>query len=380
MISGGFKLTSRELRCAALAFFAATLLVLLGACGSGGGGSAESGNEYTQPSELASLAEAAADEGTVSIYGPPGEVRPALVDAFEEAYPDITVEFWSPGKSSDLVARVSSEVEANRLGADLIIWGSTTHYGSMKPLGIYESIPDKLVLEDVENEDLWVTGGLDYADIEEEYLLSLQYDLGNVLAVNTNEPMVEELESYQDLLAPEWRGKVLVGDPEKEGQALYAMSTLYNEYGEDFFAGLAANEPELAADIPQLAEQVARGVHPVGISAGHTLLVPYIEQGVPVEGLALEELTYISAGYWTAGLMKEASHPNAAQLYLNWLLTVDAQDAIARAALKAPIRTDVPLPEGVLPVDTSLDLYEPGKEKNAEVNGKTIEAFNKYFK
>ena len=325
---------------------------------------------------MAALADAAKPEGKVVVYGPPGKVTPALVDAFQKDYPSVKVEFWSPGQTSDLVTRVTSEAKAGKLAADVVIWGATTQWGSLTPLGIYDSIPEKIVIPDAKNKDVWSRGKIEYADKDNKNLVVLQLDMGNTLVVNPNDPLVKQLKSYQDLLKPEWKGKIAVADPDKVGQALYSMAALYDGYGEEFFKKLGANEPKLAADATQIAEWVARGVYPVGISAGHTLLVPYIKQGLAVEGRSLE-FSYVSSGYWTAGLMKQAPHPKAAQLYINWLLGKNAQEAIALAALKAPVRTDAKVPEGVLPLDKAAKLYEPAQESNGPTNDKAIEAFNK---
>jgi iron(III) transport system substrate-binding protein len=325
---------------------------------------------------MSALAESAREEGRVSVYAPPGNVRPILVDAFNEEYPDIDVELWSAGTNpSALPSKLKAESAAGKVAADVVING----YSSISDLDMFAPLPEMVVLEEAKDDDLWTTDGLKFQGPNDEYLV-LQYDLGNLLLVNTDSPDVAGLDSYEDLLKPEWKGKVVIGDPNLNRQALYAYDALYNKYGEEFFEGLAANEPLVVADAGQLVQMVGQGTHPVGIGAGSTVVAEFQKKGAPIEGLVIDDYSYVSAGYWVGAMPDEAPRPCAAQLYINWLLTPGAQEALAETLEHAPLREDVPVPDGVRPMpDDVSDLVDPGGEGSQAFNEEVTEAFYKYI-
>jgi ABC-type Fe3+ transport system substrate-binding protein len=252
-------------------------------------------------------------------------------------------------------------------------------YGPHAALDIYAPLQDKLVLPETKNAALWTTGGMRFEDPKREFLI-LQYDLGNALLINTAAPGTKELKSYDDILDPRWKGKIIIGDPVLNRQALYAYDAFYKRYGEDFFTRLAANKPIVSGDVGQLVQQVGQGAVPIGIGAGSTVIASFVEKGAPIQGLNLENYSYVSAGYWAAALTDAAPHPCAAQLYLNWLLTAQAQEALGKTLHHAPIRTDVPVPDGVqkLPSDIS-QLVDPGAADTSAFNDEVTKAFYRHF-
>jgi iron(III) transport system substrate-binding protein len=370
MIRSGPSRTPKSLAAVSLAVLVSASLA---ACGSAQQAAAPAGGCGT---DMAAVAESAKAEGAVSIYAPPGDVRPILVDAFGKDYPDLQVDIWSPGTNqSALNARLEAENAAKRIAADVIIGG----YGPHAALDIYASLPDKIVLPETRDNDLWTTDGMLYQDPNKEFLV-LQYDLGNTILVNTAAPGTGDLKSYEDLLKPEWKGKIIIGDPILNRQALYAYDALYKKYGEEFFAKLAANEPTVSGDVGQLVQTVAQGAQPIGIGAGSTVIASFVEKGAPIEGTNLENYSYVSAGYWAAAIPDAAPHPCAAQLYMNWLLTANAQASLSTVLGHAPLRTDVALPDGVqaLPDDIT-GLVDPGNSTAQAYNEEVTEAFYRHI-
>ncbi|WP_269087503.1 extracellular solute-binding protein [Rathayibacter sp. VKM Ac-2630] len=99
----------RLLRSAAVPAFALTTLLLAGC--SGGAESAES----------APASDSAARPATITLYtSEPQEKADALVAAFNEEHPEITVEVFRAG-TGDLTARIESERTAGAVQADVLL-------------------------------------------------------------------------------------------------------------------------------------------------------------------------------------------------------------------------------------------------------------------
>lgn len=58
------------------------------------------------------------------------------------------------------------------------------------------------------------------------------------------------------------------------------------------------------------------------------------------------------------GLVENAPHPEAAKLYMDWLTGVPGQKAYVKATALNSVRTDVPPPDGGVPI-TDFKLLAP---------------------
>jgi len=112
----------------------------------------------------------------------------------------------------------------------------------------------------------------------------------------------------------------------------------------------------VSADGRQIADWVARGRYPLAVWGSGTEIDTAREQGLPVDNIRrpLREGAWASTSYGGVGLVKHAPHPNAAMVYINWLLSRAAQTAMQDIVQVNSARVDVPkdklLAEGVVPV------------------------------
>lgn len=211
---------------------------------------------------------AAKKEGKVVLYGPPGaEVRKVLTDEFQKAY-GIPVEFWGVAGGGQLAARVQSERQGGKYLNDLFIFGSTTLWGSLKSTLI--PLKENLILPDVKDPKNWKE--LDYSDNEGKLIFSMQLDMGNEGVINTSLVKPEELKSYLNLMDPRWKGKIVIADPRQVGQGDYSLSAMIGLMGKDFVLRFFKEQQlTVSSSAEQIAQWVAQGKFPIGISAGHTL-------------------------------------------------------------------------------------------------------------
>lgn len=109
-------------------FSAGASLFLLAACGGDADSEADSGDSGT--------------EGDISFYtSQPDEDANALVEAFNEEYPDINVSLYRSG-TEEVVSKVQAEDQAGSVEADVLLLADSVTFESLKEqelLQTYES-------------------------------------------------------------------------------------------------------------------------------------------------------------------------------------------------------------------------------------------------
>src|SRR5262249_46321223 len=141
-----------------------------------------------------------------------------------------------------------------------------------------------------------------------------------------------ELKSLKDLLAPKWKGKIAISDPRVIGSSFWPLTIARLQLGDQIMKQLLIDQdPVLSRDRNQLTEFMVRGRYPVAMGLNALALQDFQGHGVGknVKTLLLPEVDYQSSGslVW---LMNHAPRPNAARVFINWLLTKEAQAAWAK--------------------------------------------------
>ncbi|HLQ24191.1 MAG TPA: extracellular solute-binding protein, partial [Gemmatimonadales bacterium] len=336
---------------ARLAFTLVTAL-LAAACGAGaaparsteaGGaapGASATGEQWT------ALVATAKREGEVVIYGPPGaNFREALVRPFEAAYPGIKVSFTG-ASGSDLGPRILAERQAGQFIPDVHVGGTTTINDVLKPAGVVDPIPPLLVRPDVTDTARWFENQLWWADNEQQYNLMFEGSASQIVTVNKSLVDPNSFTAYWDVLDPKYRGKIVASDIRRPGPGggqsrfLWMTEGLGPPFLEKLFGEM---DVALTEDRRQLVDWVAQGRYTIGLFAGQEV-DEAIKQGLPVAHVdtrKLKEGFAVSAGWGSVAMMNQAPHPNAARVYLNWLLAPEGQLAWQHATGGNSLRTDV---------------------------------------
>ena len=109
---------------------------------------------------------------------------------------------------------------------------------------------------------------------------------------------------------------------------------------------------------------LGQGRFPVGIGLSDSLIEERTKRGVPIailEPRQLKEGTPITPASGALSLVNRAPHPNAAKLYINWLLSKEAQTVLAQATGYISNRVDVPTdhaPPWKIPQPDSIKIYD----------------------
>ena len=103
-----------------------------------------------------------------------------------------------------------------------------------------------------------------------------------------------------------------------------------------------AKQLVVTRDERQGAEWVATGKYPLATGISDTETRTFAKKGAPIDQIAhLKEGANLTCGWGTANLLTHAPHPNAAKVYLNWLLSKDGQLAWQSQTNDNSARTDI---------------------------------------
>ncbi len=145
-----------------------------------------------------------------------------------------------------------------------------------------------------------------------------------------------------------------MGDPSIAGGAnswftWMLEGILGKEKGIQFMKRLVNQNPLITRDERQLTEWVARGKYELGIGSSVSVPAKFIQMGAPIAFIDAKEPRSLSSGFGIVEAFKDAPHPNAAKLLLNWTLSREGSTIFSRTAEYPSTRSDVPL-GGILPV------------------------------
>ncbi len=117
---------------------------------------------------------------------------------------------------------------------------------------------------------------------------------------------------------------------------------MWSAKGEDYLKKFVAQDLFLGRDQRVLAESLAKGRVAVMIGLTYYSYAPFVKAGLPVKSLpTMKEGTFGTAGSGNLAIIKNPAHPNAAKVFVNWLLSHEGQDVVPRALGQATRRLDV---------------------------------------
>lgn len=291
---------------------------------------------------------AAKKEGKVAVMSSMGgaENRRALTEQFQSKF-GVEVDYFS-SSGSKMVSRIKGERTAGLFAWDLFLGGTSTPMTGLKPDGSLEPMEPTLILPEVRDGKNWLGGKVEYAERDRMILVWLSYTK-SAIYVNTDQVKSEEFRSVRDLLNPKWKGKILAGDPRfaGPGQATFSYFYAHKDLGPDFIRMLAKQNLHLLQDDRQTSEWLATGKYPVLVGGSDTDVEPFLRQNLPIRILnpkQLREGGYLTAGAGGLSIMNKAPHPNAAKVYINWLLSKEGQTALVKSNGYHSRRVDTPIP------------------------------------
>jgi iron(III) transport system substrate-binding protein len=288
---------------------------------------------------------AAKKEGRVVFYNnlQPNGIEP-LLQKFRSAYPDIKVEQIRLG-SNALIERFQTEQTAGRYIADVMI-----------------TFPDERIDDDLKQGWMtqWTPPELSNFPAEinkDNKIFTLQYSREAIIWNKNLVKPADAPKEWTDLFDPKWKGKVGMNPPWRS-VAIQQVVAFWEKLGiKDPAEKMKANDVRFFEGSGGIVQAVIRG--DVRVAELTDLpLNPLLEDGAPLGFVYPKSGTSLSAN--KAFVIAKAPHPNAAKVFLNWLMTKDGQEALQKFAGLSVTRKGI-APLSHLPATSALSNVVEGE-------------------
>jgi iron(III) transport system substrate-binding protein len=284
------------------------------------------------------LVAAAEAEGQLVVYGGDISETPHQIKRFMEVYPKIKATSVTAG-GWQLYNRYMSEHAAGQAVADaftnvedtLLTLDANGHLAEFRSEAVKNFPPGT-------QDGNFVRTKLGYA----------------ALVTNTEQMKGQPVpDDWTSFAAPPkaWEDRIAYVDPRGSSVAFMVLAALSQNYGEEktrkIYEGLKSMRSEVSMNTPASVAKVVSGERPLMMYILTNHVGDALRKGAPLS------FKIPASGavpfYFTAGVLKNARHPNAARLYIEFLLD-QGQDVIISRGEYA-LRNGAPAPQGLLPLD-----------------------------
>jgi iron(III) transport system substrate-binding protein len=250
--------------------------------------------------------------------------------AFVKKYPGIAVEFIRQ-TAQVLYGRLTQDLKAGLHEVDVFASTDEAHYPALTKLGALAAYtpPDISVLpptlRSLSEEATYHTGALRF--------VTLIYN-----PAKTAKP-----KRWADLLDARVRGQVTVGHPGFSGVVGAWAVALYDKYGWTYFEKLAQNQPKIGRSVNDTVSDIVAGERTIG-AGPDAFALERKAAGNAIDIVFPDDDAILVVN--PVGIPKDAPHPNAARLFLNFYYSREYSQALAQT-YNFPLRADVPSPTGL---------------------------------
>src|SRR5215204_2945625 len=307
-----------------------------------------------------SLVEAARKEGRIVLYTATFvEVEQEVINEFRKRFPFIRIELIrAPG--GQLITRVKTEAAAGRLAADLVLHSDR---GLMKQLdGLFQDYAPP-----------------NAADYLEEALVSAKLwpNITPGWSIAYNKELVKNPpKSWMDLIKPEYANGQIGQVIGPSGGTTWTRIMFERQVlAEDYWSKQAATKPRLYPSGAPLSDALVRGEVSIAPLI-YNIIYPKKRDGAPVDVFFPPEGVPIVP--YASGIPKTAANPNAARLYMDWLLSEEGQIySIKQHGNMTSLKNPPLMPEGFDQQVTKV--WVPEFQQFESLHAKWIDEWNKTY-
>ena len=293
------------------------------------------------------LLDAARKEGRVVVYTASFiEVMQEVVNDFNKRFPFIKVEVVrAPG--GQLITRIQTEAAAGKLVADVV------------------DHSDRALMKRVEDlfQDYAPPNAADYLEASRVSPKLWPTITPCWIIASHSELQKNPPKTWWDLCKPEYAGGQIGTVIAPSGGTTWARIMFERQVlGEDYWAKQAATKPRLYPSGAPLSDALVRGevtIAPLLYNA----IFPKKQQGAPVDIVFPPEGIPVTP--YASGIPKTAQHPNAARLFLDYLLSEDGQTAsILEQGNLTSLKVAPALPAGIDPKKEKIWVPDFAQSEN----------------
>jgi len=265
------------------------------------------------------LVEAAKKEGSVVWYSGMivNQIVRPMVDAFETKYPSIKVQA-SRASGNDNALKIMNEARAHRPLADMV--DGTTALAPLLDAGliaVFRPVESARYPTDAKDSNgYWTSPNI--------YYYTAAYNTNLVSAA-------EAPKTYDDLLDPKWKGKMAwTYDLTGGGPPgfLHNILTIKGpEKGMEYLRAFAKQEPVVIPAAQRVVlDKAISGEYPIALMTLSYHSTISAAKGAPIQWLKMPPMVMSPN---TISVLKNAAHPNAARLLIEFILSTEGQQIMA---------------------------------------------------
>ena len=256
------------------------------------------------------LYSAAKKEGRVVIWGPTdGIVYEKMQELLDKQYPGIKIEHFE-SIPEPLVQRIIAENQAGKPAAvDIIQSGSLRALRPLIDRDLLASYPG------------WEKDfGLDAVYANHRFVGA--YNLALPISYNSKAISAKDApKSWEELAEPKWKGKKIIIEAR-----LVPFAMLGTEWGKEKAMALVnkilGQQPIIVQGGTTVANALAGGQVSIAVGTYAFTIEGLKKRGASVDWIAPSPLPVLTSA---EGVLKTASHPNAARFFAGWMGTAEAQ-------------------------------------------------------
>lgn len=289
-------------------------------------------NELTD-ADVSKLYDAAKKEGTVTWWTGhyTQDAAEKVRDAFKAKYPGIDVQLLRQ-TGQVLFQRLTQDLKSNVHQVDVFASTDEAHMPLLKK----QNALAPFVPADIGK----IPAQYQHLDPDDTYQLG---DIA-LMCINYNPKKLSAPRRWADLLDPKYKGQLSVGHPGFSGYVGNWVIAMNDKYGWDaYFKKFAANEPKIGRSVFDATTDIVSGERTLGPGAD-SLALDKKNSGASVAIAFPEDDTVLVTA--PVAVMKDAPHPNAARLLMNFYYSREYAQTMAKT-FNVPMRTDVPAAGGI---------------------------------
>jgi iron(III) transport system substrate-binding protein len=282
--------------------------------------------------DVSKLYTAAKKEGTVTWWTAHYAQSAAdrVRDAFKAKYPGIEVQFIRQ-TAQVVYQRLTQDLKSNVHELDVFASTDESHYVALKQ----QNVLAQFVPADINK----VPPSLRHLDPDEMYQIGA---LGFVLINYNTQKAKPAPRRWTELVQPKWNNQVTLGHPAFSGYVGNWVVAMNDKYGWQYFNNLAKNNPKIGRSINDTVTDIVGGERLVGAGPDNYSLEKKAA-GNPIDIVYPDDDSILITS--PIAVMKQAPHPNAARLFMNFFYSKEYSEALVKS-FNYPLRTDVPAANG----------------------------------